>query len=171
MTRPVLMVQRYSFVIVLLALSLALSACGRSSDQGSSGNTGSLATQITWPEQVTLASPTGDSSLNLQSALTGGGIQPMAAPIGVENIKITVTGSSFTIVEEFDATPTEEGSGTISGIPAPSTVNITVEGLDGPGGTALYMGQKLGVPITVGGTRSETVPMTLIDSTPPRPRR
>ena len=165
MNRPALRLQRYSLVLILLALSVALSACGRSSNQDSSGNTGSLATQITWPVQGTLASPS--PNLKLQSALSGGGIRPMAAPIGVENIKVTVTGSSFTIVKEFDSTPGSEGSGTISGIPAPSTVSVTVEGLDGPGGTTLYLGQKLGVLITVGGSTSETIAMTLVNSTPP----
>ena len=161
MTRPARILPRYSFALLLLLLSVALTACGGSSNKGSGDNTGSLATQITWPGQVTQSSP---SSLNLVSAPTGGGIQPMAAPTGVDFIKITVTGSSFTTEKEFNAA---DGSGTISNIPAPSTVSITVEGLASSGGTVLYLGQKLGVPITVGGTRSETISMTLVDSTPP----
>ena len=161
MTRPARILPRYSFALLLLLLSVALTACGGSSNKGSGDNTGSLATQITWPGQVTQSSP---SSLNLVSAPTGGGIQPMAAPTGVDFIKITVTGSSFTKENEFGAA---DGSGTISDIPAPSIVSITVEGLASSGGTVLYLGQKLGVPITVGGTRSETISMTLIDSTPP----
>ena len=161
MTRPARILPRYSFALLLLLLSVALSACGGSSNKGSGDNTGSLATQITWPGQVTQSSP---SSLNLVSAPAGGGIQPMAAPTGVSFIKITVTGSSFTKEKEFGAA---DGSGTISDIPAPSTVSITVEGLASSGGTVLYLGQKLGVPITVGGTRSETISMTLIASTPP----
>ncbi len=133
----------------LLAMFLALAACGSGVESGGSeretGGSGtvSLSVQVIWPQ-----APAGADRALAESAVTA---LPEAAPAGVANMKATVTVDTFTTSQTFTAAA---GSGSISGVPS-GAGSLTLDALDTNGST-LYSGTN-----NFSGTGGQTLTVTV----------
>lgn len=122
------------FLIAVLVLQVA--GCG-SNSVSTSANTGGIVAKLQWSDSGSVSEAKASNP------------HVLAAPTGVATVRIIVSGSGMTAVQQDFAAAA--GSGSVNGIAAGSGRTVTAEGLDS-GGLVKYQGSVGNVTVQAGQT-------------------